>query len=335
MLDGSPLGKLEIYGPDAAQFLDLMYVGTMSNLTAGQARYGILLNENGIVVDDGIVARLGPQQFWVNTTSAGVERTTAAFEEWLQCEYPQLRVLVTPVTSRWGNVTLAGPRAWNWLASAGIDPALAPPSMKHMTIREISMDGMDMRVLRASFSGELGYEINLPADHVEPLLERLWERAADFEAVLYGVEALEILRTEKGYVHIGTDTDGTTLPQDIGFARALERKAANFVGRRSLLRAAALDPGRFQLVAMAPRDGRTLLPVGAQIAAAAPPTRTEGHVTSSYWSPELGRPVALGMLARGAQRLGERIAVHHLGTVIEAEVVQAPFVDATGERLRG
>jgi sarcosine oxidase subunit alpha len=335
LLDGSPLGKLEIYGPDAAHFLDLMYVGTMSNLTPGQARYGVLLNENGIVVDDGIVARLGPQQYWVNTTSAGVERTAAAFEEWLQCEYSELRVLVTPVTSRWANVTLAGPRAWNWLASVGIDPALAPQSMKHMTIREFSMDGMDMRVLRASFSGELGYEINLPADHAERLLERLWSRAADFEAVLYGIEALEILRTEKGYIHIGTDTDGTTLPQDIGFARALERKAANFVGRRSLLRPAARDPGRFQLVAMAPRDGRTLLPVGAQIAAAAPPTRTEGHVTSSYWSPELGRPVALGMLARGAQRVGERIAVHHLGTVIEAEVVQAPFIDPTGERLRG
>jgi sarcosine oxidase subunit alpha len=335
LLDGSALGKLEIYGPDAAHFLDLMYVGTMSTLMPGQARYGVLLNENGIVVDDGIVARLGPQQYWVNTTSAGVERTAAAFEEWLQCEYTELQVLVTPVTSRWANVTLAGPRAWNWLASMGIDPALAPQFMKHMTIREISMDGMDMRVLRASFSGELGYEINLPADHVERLLERLWSRAADFEAVLYGIEALEILRTEKGYIHIGTDTDGTTLPQDIGFARALERKAANFVGRRSLLRPAARDPGRLQLVAMAPRDGRTLLPVGAQIAAAAPPTRTEGHVTSSYWSPELGRPVALGMLTRGAQRLGERIAVHHLGTVIEAEVVQAPFIDPAGERLRG
>ena len=134
---------------------------------------------------------------------------------------------------------------------------------------------------------------------------------------------------------MGTDTDGTTLPQDIGFARALERKAANFVGRRSLLRAAARDPGRFQLVALMPADRRTQLPVGAQIAPGTPPTLSEGHVTSSYWSPELGAPVALGMLARGAQRLGDQVRVHHLGSVIAAEVVKAPFVDPTGMRLHG
>jgi len=335
LLDGSPLGKIEIYGPDAAQFLDLMYVGTMSTLSLGQARYGLLLNENGIVADDGIVARLGPQHYWVNTTSAGVERTAAAFEEWLQCEYTQLRVLVTPVTSRWGNVTVAGPRAWDWMAAVGFDPELAPGAMKHMTLRESTLDGVPLRVLRASFSGELGYEINVPVDRVEALLERLWERAADFAAVPYGIEALEIMRTEKGYIHIGTDTDGTTLPQDIGFARAMERKAANFVGRRSLLRPASRDPERFQLVALSPADGRTQLPVGAQIAAAPPPAQTEGHVTSSYWSPELRRPVALAMLARGSQRLGEKLRVHHLGSIVDAEVVKAPFVDPNGERLRG
>jgi sarcosine oxidase subunit alpha len=190
-------------------------------------------------------------------------------------------------------------------------------------------------VLRASFSGELGYEINLPADHVQGLFERLWARAEEFAATPYGIEALEILRTEKGFIHIGTDTDGTTLPQDIGFARSLERKAANFVGRRSLLRPAARDANRFQLVALIPVDGRTLLPVGAQIAAGTPPTQTEGHVTSSYWSPELERPVALGMLARGTQRLGEKIRIHHLGQVIDAEVVKAPFIDPKGDRLHG
>ncbi len=335
LFDGSPLGKLEIYGPDAAAFLDLMYVGTMSTLSVGQARYGILLNENGIVVDDGIVACLGPQHYWVNTTSAGVERTTAAFEEWLQCEYTQLRVLVTPVTSRWGNVTVAGPRAWDWLAAVGFAAQLSPSSMKHMTLRECTLDGVRLRVLRASFSGELGYEINVPANHVEALLERFWHHAADFAAVPYGIEALEIMRTEKGFIHIGTDTDGTTLPQDIGFARAIERKAANFVGRRSLLRHAARDPNRFQLVALSPVDRRTRLPVGAQIAAAAPPAQSEGYVTSSYWSPALQMPVALGLLARGTQRMGERIKVHHLGTMIEAEVVRAPFVDPAGERLNG
>jgi sarcosine oxidase subunit alpha len=207
--------------------------------------------------------------------------------------------------------------------------------MPHMTMREGNFEGAPIRVLRASFSGELGYEINVPADRVSALLARLWTRAAEFQAVPYGIEALEILRTEKCFIHIGTDTDGTTLPGDLGFARAIERKQANFVGRRSLLRPAARDPARLQLVALSPADGRTRLPVGAQIASAPPPTLTEGHVTSSYQSPQLGAPVALGMLSRGFERVGERVTVHHLGTRIDAVVVKGPFVDPRGERLRG
>ncbi len=335
LMDGSPLGKLDVFGPDAAAFLDLMYVGTVSTLKAGQARYGVVLNEHGVVMDDGIVARLADNRFWVNTTSAGVERTAAAFEEWLQCEYPQLRLCITPVTSHYGNVTVAGPRAWAWLASIGFDAALAPKAMRHMTLREATWEGTPLKVMRASFCGELSYEINLPVDRTRALLDRLWARAAEFEAVPYGIEALEILRTEKGYLHVGTDTDGTTLPGDIGMARGVERKAANFVGRRSLLRPAALDPNRFVLVALDSADGRTLLPVGAQIAPEPPPTRTQGHVTSSYFSPTLGRPVALAMLERGGSRVGERIKVHHLGRVIEAVVTRAPFVDPEGRRIDG
>jgi sarcosine oxidase subunit alpha len=335
LFDGSPLGKLEIFGPDAARFLDLMYVGTMSTLSVGQARYGIVLNENGTVVDDGIVARMGEQRYWVNTTSAGVERTAAAFEEWLQCEYTNFKVAVTPVTSRWATVTVAGPRAWDWLSAVGFSSELAPASMRHMTLLDSVLDGVPLRVLRASFSGELSYEINVPADEATSLFERLWRRADEFGATLYGIEALQIMRVEKGYLHIGTDTDGTTLPGDVGFARGLDRKSAAFVGRRSLSRPAARDPDRPQLVGLIPADGRTLLPVGAQIASSPPPTRTEGHVTSSCHSPALGKPVALAMLARGTQRLGERVRAYHLGTSIEAEVVKLPFVDPAGERVNG
>jgi sarcosine oxidase subunit alpha len=335
LFDGSPLGKLEVFGPDAARFLDHMYVGTMSTLAIGQARYGLLLNENGTVVDDGIVARLAEQHYWVNTTTAGVDRTAAAFEEWLQCEFTQFKVAVTPVTSQWANVTVAGPRAWQWLASVGFDAALAPGAMKHMTLRQSALDGVALRVLRASFSGELGYEVNLPAEHATALLTRLWARAREFGAVLYGIEALQVMRVEKGYIHIGTDTDGTTLPGDVGLARGIERKAAQFVGRRSLLRPASRDPCRLQLVGLTSVDGRTLLPVGGQIAPQPPPTLTEGHVTSSYFSPELGYPVALAMLQSGSQRTGERVRVHHLGTSFEAQVVKPPFVDPAGARLHG
>jgi len=335
LFDGSPLGKLEVYGPDAARFLDLMYVGTLSTLRIGQARYGVLLNENGTLVDDGIVARLSEQRFWVNTSTAGFDRTATAFEEWLQCEYVDFKVLITPVTSRWANITVAGPRAWEWLASLGFEAALAPASMPHMTLRDSVWESHPLRVLRASFSGELGYEVNLPADHAAALLTRLWAHAEELGATLYGIEALQVMRVEKGYIHIGTDTDGTTLPGDVGLARGIERKAAPFVGHRSLLRPASRDPTRLQLVGLMPLDGRTPLPVGAQIAPEPPPALTEGHVTSSYLSPELGLPVALAMLKGGSQRTGEELRVHHLGTMIEARVVKLPFVDPAGGRVHG
>ncbi|HEV2285371.1 MAG TPA: glycine cleavage T C-terminal barrel domain-containing protein, partial [Steroidobacteraceae bacterium] len=335
LLDGSPLGKLEVFGPDAARFLDLMYVGTMSTLAVGQARYGVLLDENGTLMDDGIVARMGPGHFWVNTTSAGFERTAASFEEWLQCEYTDLEVLVTPVTSRWANLTVAGPRAWEWLERVGFDAALAPAAMRHMTLRDSTLDGVPLRILRASFSGEIGYEVNVPAGEAVPLLERLWAAAETVGAVLYGIEALQVLRVEKGFIHIGTDTDGTTLPGDVGLARGLGRKSANFVGRRSLLRPAASDAARLQLVGLVPLDARTVLPVGAQIAAHAPPAPIEGRVTSSFMSPELGHPVALGLLAGGAGRLGAAVRVYHLGREIGARVVKLPFVDPQGARVHG
>ena len=336
LFEGSPLGKIEVFGPDAADFLDLMYVGTMSTLPVGGARYGILINENGVVFDDGIVARLAPDRFWVNTTSGGAERVALAFEEWLQCEYVNHRVLVTPVTSAWGTVTVSGPRAWALLEAAGFDPALAPGAMKHMTLREIDHAGTRMRVLRASFNGELGYEINLPALQTQALLERLWQIGQAFDAVPCGIEALMVMRTEKGYLHVGSDTDGTTLPGDIGMDRGVAKKAANFVGRRSLLRPAALDADRMQLVGLVPVDRRTRLPVGAHaVAPPGPPGPIQGFVTSSHHSPNLGHPVALAMLERGRARVGERITVHHLGTAIAAEVVATPFFDPQAERLHG
>ena len=335
LFEASPLGKIELYGPDAASFLDLMYVGTMSTLAIGQARYGLLLREDGVIFDDGIVARLGEQHFWVNTTSGGVDRVALVFEEWLQCEYVHHRVLVTPVTSAWGNVTVAGPKAWALLQAAGFDEALSPAAMKHMTLREVHHHGTPMRVMRASFSGELGYEINVPALHTPALLERLWQAGQPFGVAPYGVEALMILRTEKGYLHLGADTDGTTFPGDVGLDRGVAKKSANFVGRRSLLRPVATDADRMQLVGLLPLDRRTRLPVGAHITVQAPPSAIEGFVTSSAFSPVLGHPVALAMLRRGSQRMGEHITAYHLGRPIQAEVVRTPFFDAAGERLHG
>jgi sarcosine oxidase, subunit alpha len=335
LFDASPLGKIEVYGPDAADFLDLMYVGTLSTLPVGSARYGALLNENGIVVDDGIVARLGPDHFWVNTTSGGAERTARAFEEWLQCEYIHHRVIVMPVTSQWANVTVSGPLAWQLLARAGFDGALAPSEMRHMSVRNVSWRDHTLRVLRASFSGELGYELNLPSSQCEALLNELWTVGSDLGVCAYGVEALMTLRLEKGYLHIGVDTDGTTLPQDVGLARGISKKAANFVGRRSLLRPAAQDVDRLQLVGLLPVDRRTRVPVGAHLSKRPPPTLAEGHVTSTGYSAALGHPIAMGRLKGGTRRVGERLSAWHQGVPTEVEVVTMPFYDPEGHRIHG
>ncbi len=335
LFEASPLGKIELYGPGAADFLDLMYVGTLSTLPVGGARYAVLLDENGVVADDGIVARLGAQHFWVNTTSAGANKVALAFEEWLQCEYLQHRVLVTPVGAQWGNVTVSGPRAWTLLHDAGFDPALAPDRMPHMSMRETTWQGLPLRVLRASYTGELGYEINVPAAHTEALLDRLAQAGAPLGVLPFGVEALMVLRTEKGYLHVGADTDGTTLPGDVGLDRGAARKAANFVGRRSLLRPAALDPQRLQGVGLVPLDRRTPLPVGAHVCDRAPPAPAEGFVTSACHSPALGHPVALALLRRGRARLGEQVTLWHLGRAIRAEVCPTPFFDPQGARLHG
>jgi sarcosine oxidase subunit alpha len=335
LFDGSPLGKIELYGPDSADFLDLMYVGTLSTLPVGGARYGALLNENGIVVDDGIVARLGPQHFWVNTTTAGAERVALGFEEWLQCEYIHHRVMVVPVTSQWGNVTVSGPMAWNLLERAGFDSQLAPSVMKHMTLRTATWRGQPLRVLRASFNGELGYEINLPPTQCNALFDALWSLGHDLGLCAYGVEALSIMRLEKGYLHIGADTDGTTLPQDVGLVRGPSSKSANHTGRRSTLRQASSDADRLQLVGLQPADRRTVLPVGAHLCKQAPPAQAEGYVTSSCHSPTLGQPVALAMVRRGRQRVGERMSAWHLGRTIEVEIVTTPFYDPAGQRVHG
>jgi sarcosine oxidase subunit alpha len=335
LFDGSPLGKLEIYGPDAAAFLDLMYVGTMSSLAVGQARYGLLLNENGVIVDDGIVARLADNHFWVNTTSGGAERTQLAFDEWLQCEYVNLQVLVVGQTSQWGNVTVSGPKAWQLLQRVGFADSLAPQAMRHMTLQDSTWQEQTVRVLRASFNGELGYEINLPADRSTAMLEQLWSAGTDLGVCMMGVETLMTLRLEKGFIHIGADTDGTTLPGDVGLARGVEKKKANFVGRRSLMRPAAQDPDRLQLVGLQSVDGHTPIPVGAHLAHQAPPSKAMGHVTSSAFSPVLQQPVALAMLEHGSTRTGEALTAWYLGKPIQTRVVPLPFYDPAGERLNG
>jgi len=332
LFDASPLGKIEVTGPDAAKFLDRFYVNSVAKLEEGRVRYGLMLNENGVVIDDGTVARLGREHFVVTTTSGGASRVAAWLEEWRQCEWPDLEVFVAPVTTQWATYAIAGPRARQLLARFRTDIAFDWRSMPHMSLRQGRFAGVPARLYRVSFSGELGYEINVPARYGATLWAEFMKAGTDFGLVPYGVDTVLLLRLEKGFLHVGADTDGTTTPADVGWGDIAAKKKADFIGKRSLARPDNLRADRLQLVGLAATDAR-LLVAGAHLRLPGTAQGSDGWVTSAGHSPALGRPIALAMLRGGRARLGETVAVHDLGRSGEATVVAQSFLDPEGKRL--
>lgn len=331
LFDSASLGKIELIGADAGTFLDRIYVGTASTLKPGAARYGLMLNEQGVIIDDGVFVRIGADHFLVHTTSGGADRIAAMMEEWHQCEWPSLDVAIVPVTLDWATWTVSGPKARATIERAGTDLNLA--DFRHMIWRSGQVAGLPARVLRASFTGEASYEISVASSHATALAIALEAAGAADGMVPYGIEALMTMRIEKGFIHVGVDTDGTTLPDDVGMASGVARKASDFIGRRSLSRPDAVRSDRLQLVGLA---SDAPLPVGAHIlAGAAVPGDSDGHVTSSAWSPILARPVALALLRGGRSRIGEQVTLYDMGTRLAATVIQAGVYDPAGERLRG
>jgi sarcosine oxidase, subunit alpha len=334
LFDGSPLGKIEVRGADAAAFLNRMYYNDMRALATGRVRYGVMLNEHGIVIDDGVCMRLSDHQFLVSTTSGGAGRIFTSFEDWLQCEWPQLAVLVTNVTSAWGNIAVAGPRARELVERLDTDIDLSRETFPHLSVRTGTLAGVPVRIARVGFTGELSFEINIAAGYTAALWEELLARGRDLDVAPLGVDALQELRTEKGFLHVGTDTDGRTLPADIGMGAALARKADDFVGRRSLERSDARRADRLQFVGIASENASIVLPVGAHLVS--DPRRrsaSEGYVTSSCASEALGRSVALGLVAGGRARTGESIWAFSGGEVWPARIVSPGAYDPKGERL--
>ncbi|WP_374440311.1 2Fe-2S iron-sulfur cluster-binding protein [Stella sp.] len=334
IFDASPLGKIDVRGPDAGRFLDRMYIHRLSTLKPGRLRYTLATGENGIVVDDGVVARLGADRFLVGTTSGGAQRMAETFEEWLQCEWVDLDVFVTPVTQQWGVVNLAGPRARDLLAAAGSDIAFDGVAFPHMSIREGQVAGIPARVARVSFTGECSFEIAVPARRTAELWDRLVAAAATAgiaPPTPFGVEALMVLRIEKGYLHVGADTDGTTYPADCGFAEVVARRTDDFVGRRSMRREDAVRAGRRQLVGLLPEGEDAALVAGAHVVAA--DEGSDGHVSSACWSPALGGRIALAMIRDGRGRMDEVVTVEDLGRRTRARIVPPVFLDPEGARL--
>lgn len=327
MMDASPLGKIEVTGPDAAAFLDLAYLQTMSKMKPGRIKYGLMLSETGNIIDDGVATRLTSDHYLVGTTSGNVANIAANFEAWLQGDFPHLDVCIADVTTSWGVLTLTGPAALRILTALGTDIDLR--TFAHLDYREGTVGGYQARVSRVSYTGEVSYEIAVASD----ALSDLWNRASSAGAKPFGLDALMVLRTEKGYLHIGSDTDSATLPVDVGFGAIQNNKKTDFIGKRSLFLPDALRNDRLQIVGLTEVNGG-VLPVGGHILAQMPGANrlsSDGFITSSMMSPNLGRGVALAMVARGRERMNETVTVSDLGQRYKAIISPLCAYDADGD----
>jgi sarcosine oxidase subunit alpha len=336
VFDASTLGKIEVVGAGAAELLDRMYVNRLAELAVGHCRYGLLLNEAGFVFDDGIIARVAPNRFHVTTTTGGAAHVMHMMEDYRQTEWPWLQAWPISTTEQWAVIAVQGPRARDVIAPLVEDVELTQAGLPHMSVREARVCGRRARLFRVSFTGELGFEINVSADDGLAVWEAVAERAEALGGCPYGTEAMHVLRAEKGYIIVGQETDGVVTPHDLGLDWTIGKSKADFVGKRSLSRSDMLRPDRMQLVGLLPTIGRVALEEGAQIVAepkSAPGTPALGHVTSSYWSEVLQRHIALGLVKAGRSRIGERLYAPTRSRAIEVEVVSPVFYDPKGERL--
>lgn len=335
LIDASTLGKIDVRGPDATEFLNRMFINRWDSLAVGRCRYGMLLREDGMVFDDGVNARLADDRFFLTTTTGNAAAVMSWFERWLQTEWPQLRVHLTSQTDHWSVAAVAGPRSRAVIAAAGTDIDLSPEALPFMALATGTLAGVPVRLLRISFSGELAFEVHAPANHARRVWEALMEAGAPYDITPYGTEAMHVLRAEKGFVIIGQETDGSVTPDDLGYGRMVA-KIKDCIGKRSLTRPDCVRTNRRQLVGLRTEEGNVVLPEGAQLVddpAGTAPVPMIGHVTSSYHSPILDRSIALALVDGGRSRLGERVhAPLADGRVVTATICEPLFYDPQGKR---
>ncbi|MGW0209594.1 sarcosine oxidase subunit delta family protein [Streptomyces sp. NPDC003233] len=338
-MDASTLGKIDVQGPDAALFLDRLYTNMMSTLKVGMIRYGVMCGLDGMVFDDGTVIRLAQDRFLVTTTTGNAAAVLDWMEEWLQTEWPELRVHCTSVTEQWATVALVGPKSREVLGSLAPRLAVGTDDFPFMAWRETTVSGIQARVCRISFSGELAYEINVSPWEALALWEALYEAGAPYGITPYGTETMHVLRAEKGYPIVGQDTDGTVTPQDLGMGWAVSKKKPDFIGKRSYARADTVRPDRKHLVGLLTEDPAAFLPEGTHLVAdgelPAPPVPMLGHVTSSYRSAALGRTFALALIKGGRDRIGERLYAPVGDRLVPVTVASPVLYDPEGARRDG
>lgn len=342
ILDGTTLGKIDVQGPDSGWLLDMIYTNMMSTLKVGMVRYGVMCGIDGMVIDDGTVMRLAEDRFQIFTTTGGAAKILDWMEEWLQTEWPHLKVRLTSVTDHWATFPVVGPKSRAVIGEVFGELDVSNDAFPFMAWRDTHLSGVPVRVARVSFSGELAFEVNVDAWHAPAVWDRLIAAGEKYGITPYGTETMHVLRAEKGYPIIGQDTDGTVTPQDLGMGWAVSKKKPDFIGKRSFSRAENLNPLRKQFVGVLPLDRETVLPEGAQIIEHVedgmlppPPVPMLGHVTSSYRSAELGRPFGLALVKGGRDRIGDTLHVPVDGTLVAVEVTSSVLVDPEGARRDG
>jgi len=342
ILDASTLGKIDIQGPDAVKLLNWMYTNPWGKLEVGKCRYGLMLDENGMVFDDGVTVRLADQHFMMTTTTGGAARVLTWLERWLQTEWPDMKVRLTSVTDHWATFAVVGPKSRKVVQKVCQDIDFGNEAFPFMSYRNGTVAGAKARVMRISFSGELAYEVNVPANAGRAVWEALMAAGAEFDITPYGTETMHVLRAEKGYIIVGQDTDGSVTPYDLGMG-GLVAKSKDFLGKRSLTRSDTAKEGRKQFVGLLTEDDQFVLPEGAQIVAkdtqvstvewTPAPVPMLGHVTSSYYSPILKRSIALAVVKGGLSKMGESVVIPLAnGKRITATISSPVFYDTEGVR---
>jgi sarcosine oxidase subunit alpha len=336
LLDASTLGKIDIQGPDAREFLNRIYTNAWTKLDVGKARYGLMCKEDGMVFDDGVTACLADNHFLMTTTTGGAARVLQWLEIYHQTEWPELKVYFTSVTDHWATLTLSGPNSRKLLSHI-TDINLDKDAFPFMTWQEGNVAGVPARVFRISFTGELSYEVNIQANYAMGVLEAIVEAGKAYNLTPYGTETMHVLRAEKGFIIVGQDTDASMTPDDLNMGWCVGRtKTFPWIGSRGMTREDCVRDDRKQLVGLKPVDPNRVLPEGAQLVRDPKqpiPMDMVGHVTSSYMSPTLGRSFAMAVVKGGLKRMGEKVwAPLADGSAIEAEICSSVFVDPKGER---
>jgi len=334
-MDASTLGKIDIQGRDAVKLLDRVYINAWSRLAPGRCRYGLMLDENGMVMDDGVTTRLDEFHYLMTTTTGGAARVLGWLERWLQTEWPELKVYTTSVTEHWATIAVAGPDSRKVLQSICNDIDFSSAAFPFMSYRPGLVADIPARVMRISFSGELAYEINVPANYGRHVWEAVIDAGAPYDITPYGTETMHVLRAEKGFIIAGQDTDGSVTPVDVGMEGMIS-KTKDCIGKRSLARSYTARTDHKQLVGLLTDDVREVLPEGGQIIEdlrAPIPVPMAGHVTSSYYSAALDRSIALALVRKGRSKIGHRVFVPlDSGRSISATIASSVFYDPEGAR---